>query len=74
MKLRATRSNNAPKLISLLKQQEKDLGIYPNITNVYNSLQNRVIERSIQTLEDAIRAMIKESRMLIDFWLEVLTT
>ena len=51
-----------------MKQWEKDLGIGLEPTEAYNSLQNGPVERSIQTLEDSIRAMLKEAKMSVQFW------
>ena len=59
-------------MLALLKQWEKDFGISYYTTEAYNSIQNGVVERSIQTSEEHVRAMLEDSNMPVEFWLEAL--
>lgn len=68
----AVRSDGARELLAILKQWEKELGIQMHTTEAYNSLQNGVVERSIQTSEQTVRAMLQDSQMPVEFWPEAL--
>ena len=70
--LRAVRSDGARELLAVLKQWEREFGISFHTTEAYNSIQNGVAERSIQTSEEHVRAMLEEAHMPIEFWLEAL--
>jgi hypothetical protein len=67
-KLKAVKSDNAPELVKILKQWETQSGIAHNPTEAYNSLQNGAVERSIQTSEGSMRAMLKDSGLPNEFW------
>lgn len=71
-KLQAVRSNGARELLALLRQWERDFGISYHTTEAYNSIQNGVVERSIQTSEEHVRAMLEDANMPIEFWPEAL--
>ena len=70
--LRAVRSDGARELLAVLKQWEREFGISFHTTEAYNSIQNGVAERSIQTSEEHVRAMLEEAHMPIEFWPEAL--
>jgi transposase InsO family protein len=70
--LKAVRSDGARELTALLRQWERDHGISAESTEAYNSLQNGVVERSIQTSEECVRAMLEEAKMPVEFWEEAL--
>lgn len=72
LKLQAVRSDQAPELLELLREWEKEFGIAMNPTEAYNSLQNGVAERGIQSSENDMRAMLKDSLMPNEFWPEAL--
>ena len=73
-KLQAVRSDNAPELLKLLKQWERSNGVALNPTEAYNSLQNGVAERAIQTAENDMRALLKDSGLPNEFWPEAVST
>ena len=73
-KLQAVRSDNAPELKSILDEWCATFGIIPQYTVAYMSIQNGVVERSIQTAENSIRAMIKDAGLPIEFWVEAAQT
>jgi len=70
VKLLAIRSDNGPELKSILDQWCSSIGIIPNYTLSYNSLQNGLAERGIRTTENSIRAMLKEAELPLEFWPE----
>ncbi len=70
--LSSVRSDGARELLALLRQWEKEFGIQMQTTEAYNSLQNGVVERSIQTSEQTVRAMLQDSEMPVEFWPEAL--
>lgn len=69
-KLQAVRSDNATELKSILDEWCSSIGITPQYTVPYNSIQNGVAERGIRTTENQIRAMIKDAELPIEFWPE----
>ena len=73
-KLRAVRSDNARELIEILQQWERRDGIRHHLTEPYNSIQNGAVERSIQTSEGSMRAMLKDAGMPNAFWPYALQT
>jgi hypothetical protein len=56
--------------MKILKQWEIQDGIAYNPTEAYNSLQNGGAERAIQTSENSIRVMLKDSGLPNEFWPE----
>jgi hypothetical protein len=72
LKLKAVRCDNAPELVRHFKSWERDFGVALNPTEAYNSLQNGVAERFIQTCEYNMRALLKDARMPNEFWPEAL--
>lgn len=70
LKLQAVRSDNAPELVKLVKQWEKEFGVVHNDTVAYIHNQNGVAERNIQTSEANVRAMLKDSGLPNEFWPE----
>ena len=72
LKLKAARCDNAPELVSLFKSWEREFGVAYNPTEAYNSIQNGVVERAIQTCEFNMRALLKDSGMPNEFWPEAL--
>ena len=73
-KLAAVRSDNALELKSILNEWCSLIGISPQYTILYNSLQNSVAEREIQTIENSMRAMLKDTDLLLEFWAEAAKT
>jgi len=67
-KLKAIRSDNAPELKYIIDKWASSIGIVPQYTVTYMSSQNGVAERSIQTTENGVRAMIKEAELPIELW------
>ena len=70
-KLQALRSDNAPEILQQLRQWEMD-GVKIHSTEAYNSLQNGVPERSIQTAQRGMRAMLEDSGLPNEFWADAL--
>ena len=69
-RLKAVRSDNAPELKKYLDTWCASFGVAPQYTEPYQSIQNGVAERGIRTVENQVRAMIKESGLPIEFWPE----
>ncbi|KAI0993059.1 hypothetical protein K3495_g15125, partial [Podosphaera aphanis] len=67
-KLKSTRSDNAPELKHVMLQWEREDGVVANFTAIASSHQNGPAERSIQTAEMAIRTMIDDAELPIEFW------
>ena len=59
---KTVRLDNTPELLATLNDWNKILGVRIDPTVPYTSNQNRVIERSIQTTETNIRAILREVR------------
>jgi hypothetical protein len=66
--LKAVRSDNGGELKKILDAWGSTYGIHPEYTIVYQSSQNGVAERAIQTTENSIRAMLKDANLPIEFW------
>ena len=66
-KLAAVRSDNAPELKSILDEWCSLIGISSQYTILYNSLQNGVVKREIRTIENSMRAMLKDAGLLLEF-------
>ncbi len=73
-RLKAVRSDNAPELKGIIDRWHSESGVQPQYTVPYRSHQNGAIERAIQTTENSVRAMIKESGLLLKFWDEAAKT
>ena len=69
-KLQAVRSDNAKELKVILDSWCNSIGIVPEYTVAYNSLQNGIAERGIRTSENQIRAMLHDAGLPIEFWPE----
>jgi hypothetical protein len=67
-KVKAARSDNAPELKNVLDTWEKEDGIRADYTTTATSSQNGPAERSIQTAENAMRAMLDDAEMPMEFW------
>ena len=67
-RLKAARSDNAPELTKVMNLWEKEDGVEAQYTTVATSNQNGPAERSIQTAENAMRAMLEDSKLPIEFW------
>ncbi|KAI0993875.1 hypothetical protein K3495_g14309, partial [Podosphaera aphanis] len=66
--LKAARSDNAPELKNVMEQWQREDGVIAEFTAVASSHQNGPAERSIQTAEMAIRTMICDAELPIEFW------
>ena len=73
-KIKAVRLDNASEHKVLLASWSKKHGIVAQETEPYTSHQNGVAERSIQTTEANIRAMIDDAQLPIEFWDEAART
>jgi len=69
-KLISVRSDNAAELKAEFESWCTALGIGPQYTEPYHSIQNGVVERAIRTTENNVRAMIKDAELPIEFWVE----
>ncbi|KAI0991074.1 hypothetical protein K3495_g17113, partial [Podosphaera aphanis] len=67
-KLKAVRSDNAPELKKTIDEWEREFGIQAEYTVIASSNQNGVAERSIQTAENSMRAMLEDAKLPIEFW------
>lgn len=67
-KLKAVRLDNAKELLSIVNQWVKECGLILQDTEPYTSHQNGIAERSIQTTEGCIRAMLHDAELPIEFW------
>lgn len=67
-KLKAVRLDNAPELLSLVKDWVKKHGLTLQDTEPYTSHQNGIAERAIQTTEANVRAMLQDAQLPMQFW------
>lgn len=67
-KVKACRSDNAPELKLVMNQWETEDGVQADYTVTASSNQNGPAERSIQTAEHAMRAMLDDAQLPIEFW------
>jgi hypothetical protein len=72
--VKAARSDNAPELKNVLDTWEKEDGIRANYTTIATSNQNGPAERSIQTAENAVRTMLDDAELPMEFWDEAVET
>ena len=68
------RLDNAPELVATVDDCSKSSGIRQEPTVPYTSNQNGIAERGIQTTENNIRAMCKDSGLGMLFWDEAAKT
>ncbi|KAI1007831.1 hypothetical protein K3495_g392 [Podosphaera aphanis] len=66
--LKAARSDNAPKLKNFMEQWQREDGVVADFIAIASSHQNGPAERSIQTAEMAMRTMIDDAELPIEFW------
>ena len=69
-RVKAVRSDNAPELKTTLDEWCSSIGIAPQYTISYMSTQNGVAERGIRTIENSVRAMLKDAELPLEFWPE----
>jgi hypothetical protein len=67
-KILASRSDNAGEIQKILESWKTKDGVIPQSTATYSSNQNGPAERGIQTSENTIRAMLKDSQLPVEFW------
>lgn len=67
-KVKVARSDNAPELVKVIKQWEREDGVRADPTAPYTSSQNGKAERAIQNSEQLGRAMLSEAKLPITFW------
>ena len=72
--LKAARADNAGELVKQLEAWHKEFGLSVELTEPYKSLMNGVAERHIQSSENGMRALLKDSDMPNEFWPEALET
>ena len=72
-KLKALRVDNALEFNSLLTEWGKKWGILQESTEPYTSHQNGIAERSIRTTEEAMRTLLADAKLPIEFWDEAAT-
>lgn len=70
VKVLAVQSNNATELKATLDAWCKFFDIVSQYTVLYMSIQNDVAEYTIQTTENSVWVMIKNSELSIEFWVE----
>lgn len=69
-RVRAARTDNAPEILETLQLWNERDGIEVQTTEPYTSAQNGPAERSIQTTEHNVRAMIDDAELPVEFWCE----
>ena len=67
-RLLAVRTDNAPELINIVDSWNKSHGVRHERTIPHSSWQNGVAERAIETSEDGMRALLKDSGLPDVFW------
>jgi hypothetical protein len=67
-KVRRARSDNAPELLKAIDDWRIEDGVLAQSTTIASSHQNGPAERSIQTVEADMRAMLEEAQLPIEFW------
>ncbi|KAI1000751.1 hypothetical protein K3495_g7446 [Podosphaera aphanis] len=70
--LKSARSDNAPELKNIMVQWQNEDGVIAKFTAIASSHQNEPAERSIQTAEMAMRTMIDDAELPIEFWDEAI--
>ena len=66
-KLKALRVDNATEFNSMLAAWGKKWGILQESTELYTSHQNGIAERSIRTTEEAMRTLLADAKLPIEF-------
>ncbi len=66
--IKEARSDNAPELLKAVQGWKIHEGVELQSTTVASSHQNGPAERSIQTVEDDMRALLKEADLPLEFW------
>lgn len=67
-KVRRARSDNAPELLKATNDWKVEDGVLAQSTTIASSHQNGPAERSIQTVEFGVRAILQEAQLPIEFW------
>ncbi|CZS92418.1 related to TY4B TY4B protein [Rhynchosporium agropyri] len=67
-KIRRARSDNAPELLKATNDWKTEDGVLAQSTTIASSHQNGPAERSIQTVEFDMRAMLEEAQLPLEFW------
>ena len=68
MKIVAVRVDNAAEFKSLLEEWVKTEGVVHQPTAAHKHNQNGLVERTIQTAEGDMRAMLIDAKLPIEFW------
>jgi hypothetical protein len=68
LKVGRVRVDNASEFVSLVKDWSQKEGLTHEASTVYQSNQNGLVERAIQTAEGDARAMLIDARLPIEFW------
>ena len=67
-KIKSARSDNAPELLKAIEDWRVEDGVQAQSTTIASSHQNGPAERTIQTIENDMRAMLEEAQLPIEFW------
>jgi hypothetical protein len=67
-KIKRARSDNAPELLKASNDWRIEDGVQVQSTTIASSHQNGPAERTIQTVEYDMRAMLEEAQLPIEFW------
>jgi hypothetical protein len=67
-KIKSARSDNAPELLKAIEDWRTEDGVEAQSTTIASSHQNGPAERTIQTVENDMRAMLEETQLPIEFW------
>ena len=67
-------SDNVTELKTILDQWCASFGVTPQYTVLHMLIQNDVAEQVIQTTENSVCAMTKETELPIEFWVQAAET
>lgn len=67
-KIKRARSDNAPELLKATDDWRIEDGVLAQSTTIASSHQNGPAERSIQTVEFDMRAMLEDAKLPLEFW------
>jgi hypothetical protein len=67
-KIKRARSDNAPELLKAIDNWRVEDGVQAQSTTIASSHQNGPAERTIQTVEYDMRAMLEDAQLPIEFW------
>jgi hypothetical protein len=67
-KVKAARTDNAPELLKVAQEWNEFKGVEVQPTTIASSHQNGAAEKNIQTTEDNVRALVKDSGLPLEFW------